>query len=94
MGLIRSDDIQYKLEEINSILGKRYKLEHPERERDWRTYEQEFSRRIKMAMKDLDPLVNQAVSTIRIIKGPGHPHSLTLEQRVKLLLITYIFTYF
>jgi len=53
MSLIRIDDIQYKLEEINSILGKRYRLEHPERERDWRTYEQEFSRRIKMAMKDL-----------------------------------------
>ena len=87
MGLIRSDDIQYKLEEINSILGKKYRLEPPEKKRDWRTYEQEFSRRIKMAMKDLDPLVNQAVSTIRIIKGPGHPHSLPLEQRVKLLLI-------
>jgi hypothetical protein len=87
MPRIMDNDIQYKLEEINSILGKRYKLEHPERERDWRTYEHGLSRRIKMAMKDLDPLVNQAVSTIRIIKGPGHPHSLTLEQRVKLLLI-------
>jgi len=74
MGKITGDDIQYK-------------LEHPERERNWRTYEQEFSRRIKMAMKDLDPLVNQAVSTIHIIHGPGHPHSLTIEQRVKLLLI-------
>jgi hypothetical protein len=39
MGLIRIDDIQYRLEEINSILGKRYRLEHPENERDWRTYE-------------------------------------------------------
>jgi transposase len=87
MSRIMDNDIQYKLEEINSILGKRYKLEHPERERDWRTYEQEFSRRIRMAIKDLDPLVNQAVSTIHITHGPGHPHSLTLEQRVKLLLI-------
>ena len=87
MGLIRSDDIQYKLEEINSILGKRYRLKHPERERDWRTYEQEFSGRIKMAMNDLDPLVNQAVSTIHITHGPGHPRSFSLEQRVKLLLI-------
>jgi hypothetical protein len=85
MSRIMGNDIQYKLEEINSILGKRYRLDHPER--DWRTYEQEFSRRIKMAMKDLDPLVNQAVSAIRIIKGPGHPHSFSLEQRVKLLLI-------
>jgi len=87
MSRIMDNDIQYKLEEINSILGKRYKLEHPERERDWRTYENEFSRRIRMAIKDLDPLVNQAVSTIHITHGPGHPHSLTLEQRVKLLLI-------
>jgi hypothetical protein len=87
MSRIMDNDIQYKLEEINSILGKKYKLEHPEKERDWRTYEQEFSRRIKMAMNipDLDPLVNQAASSIRIIKGPGHPHSLSLEQRVKLL---------
>jgi hypothetical protein len=66
MSRIMDNDIQYKLEEINSILGKRYKLEHPERERDWRTYEQEFSRRIRMAIKDLDPLVNQAVSTIHL----------------------------
>ncbi|MHB1709745.1 MAG: ISNCY-like element ISFac3 family transposase [Thermoplasmataceae archaeon] len=84
---ITSDDIQYKLEEINSILGKKYALEHPEKERDWRTYEQEFAQRIKMAMKDLDPLVREAVSSIRIVHGPGHPHSLSLEQRVKLLLI-------
>ena len=87
MGRITSDDIRYKLEEINSILGKKYALEHPRKERDWRTYEQEFAERIKAAMKDLDPLIGEAVSTIRIIRGPGHPHSLSIEQRVKLLLI-------
>ena len=81
------DDIQYKLEEINDILGKKYRLEHPEKKRDWRTYEQGFSLRIKTAMKDLEPLIEEAVSTITIINGPGHPHSLSLEQRVKLLLI-------
>ncbi len=87
MGRITSDDIRYKLEEINSILGKKYALEHPRKERDWRTYEQEFAERIKAAMKDLDPLISEAVSAIRIIRGPGHPHSLSIEQRVKLLLI-------
>jgi len=51
MPRIMDNDIQYKLKEINSILGKRYRLEHPEKERDRRTYEEEFSRRIKMAMK-------------------------------------------
>ena len=38
-------------------------------------------------MRGLDPLVNEAVSTIHILPRAGHPHSLTLEQRVKLLLI-------
>ena len=38
-------------------------------------------------MKDLDPLIQEAVSTIHIIHGPGHPHSLSLDQRVKHLLI-------
>ncbi len=87
MGKITSDDVQYKLEEISSILGKKYVLEHPEKKRDWRTYEQEFSLRIKTAMKDLEPLIDEAVSTITIIHGAGHPHSLSLDQRVKLLLI-------
>ena len=80
-------DIRYKLEEINSIIGKKYKLEHPKQQRDWRTYEQQFALRIKTVMKDLDPLIREAVSTLHVVHGPGHPHSLTLEQRVQLLLI-------
>ncbi|MEM3830040.1 MAG: ISNCY family transposase, partial [Conexivisphaerales archaeon] len=87
MPLISSDDIRYKLEEINNVLGKKYRLEHPRKKRDWRTYEQEFSHRIKTAMRDLEPLIEEDVSTIRIVHGSGHSHSLTLEQRVKLLLI-------
>ena len=87
MARVTGDDIQYKLREINEILGKKYRLEHPAKKRDWRTYEQEFSLRIKTAMKDLEPLIDEAVSTITIIHGAGHPHSLSLDQRVKLLLI-------
>ena len=87
MPRIMAEDIQYKLEEINSTIGKKYKLEHPRKERDWHIYEKEFSKRIRLAMKDLDPLIQEAVSSIRIIPRPGHPHSLTLEQRVKLILI-------
>ena len=87
MSKVTSEDIQDKLRELNDLLNKKYRLEHPEKERDWRTYEQEFAHRIKTAMKDLDPLIGEAASTISIVPGPGHPHSLSLEQRVKLLLI-------
>ena len=38
-------------------------------------------------MRELDPLVKEAVSAIHTAPKPGHPHSLSLEQRVKLLLI-------
>ena len=38
---------------------------------------------MKMAVKGLDPFIHEAVSSIRIIKGPGHPYSLSLEQLVK-----------
>lgn len=38
-------------------------------------------------MRDLDPLVNEAVSVISIVPRAGRPHSLSLEQRLNLLLI-------
>ncbi len=87
MGKVTGDDIHYKLEEINDILGKQYALEHPVKERDWKNYEREFSERIKTAMREHDPLINEAVPAIHTAPKPGHPHSLSLEQRVKVLLI-------
>lgn len=86
--MIRDEDIRDKLKELDEHIRKEYIESHPKKERDWRTYEQQFSKRIKEAMKALDPLVREAVSTIRVEKeGAGRPDSLTLEQKVKLLLI-------
>ena len=87
MGLITSEDVQRRLREIGDYIGKKYTVEHPPKKRDWRTYEQQFALRIKTAVNELDPLIRQAASAIHTVHGPGHPHTLTLEQRVKLLLI-------
>ena len=76
MPKVFDEDIKLKLEEIDRIIAKKYKLEHPMKERDWGTYEQQFSHRIKTAMKELDLLVKEAVSTIHIHHGPGHPYDL------------------
>ena len=86
-GKVTGDDIHYKLEEINSILGKQYVLKYQVKERDWKNYERGFSERIRTVMRELEPLINEAVSAIHVLLGPGHPHSLSLEQRVKVLLI-------
>jgi hypothetical protein len=86
--MIKDEDIQSKLKEIDEHIRKMYIERQPKKERDWRTYEQRFFLRIKEAMKALDPLVHEAASTIRIEReGAGRPDSLTLEQKVKLLLI-------
>jgi Transposase len=46
------------------------------------------AKRIRDAIKSLDPLIHEAVSAIHIDdSGPGRPSALTLEQKVKLLLI-------
>jgi transposase len=86
--LITDEDIRRTVKELDEHIRKEYiESHHPKNERDWRAYEQEFSRRIREAMKALDPLIHEAVSTIRIEPRTGRPDSLTLEQRVKLLLI-------
>ncbi|MHB2036666.1 MAG: ISNCY-like element ISFac3 family transposase [Nitrososphaerales archaeon] len=85
--MIYDDDIQDKLKEIDEHIKKEYIDTHPEEERDWRTYEQQFSRRIKEAMASLDPLIHEAVLTITIEPRTGRHDALNLEQRVKLLLL-------
>ncbi len=85
--MIRDDDIGKRLKELDEHIRKEYIETHPEKERDWRTYEQQFSKRIRDAVKALDPLIHEAVSTIRIEPRTGRPDILTLEQKVKLLLI-------
>ena len=81
------DGIRYNLQQIDEIRRKKYRLDYPWKEREWGTYEQEFSQRIKTAMKDLEPLIDKVVSTIRIIHCPRYTHSMSLQQRLKLLMI-------
>ena len=87
MVALKDEDVRRTVKELDEHIRKEYIESHPKEERDWRTYEQEFSRRIRDAMKSLDPLIHEAVSTIRVVPRTGRPDSLTLEQRVKLLLV-------
>jgi hypothetical protein len=72
---------------------KEYKEETPEKKRDWRTYEQRYSQRLKTAFRELRPLVEEAVSTLQIQNGEtrGAKAKLTVEQKVLLLLLKHLF---
>ena len=69
-----------------------YKEHNYKKKRDWRTYEQQLAHRIKTAIRDLEPLIDEATSTIEIIKGEtrGRKQKLTLKQKVELLLIKHL----
>jgi hypothetical protein len=69
-----------------------YKKESPDQKRDWRTYEQRFAERLKVAYKELKPLIQEAVRTLHIVEGEtrGVKSKLTLEQKVLLLLLKHL----
>ena len=81
--------------EVVSLLDKiivEYKEEKSERKRDWRTYEQQLTIRIKTAVRELEPLIIEATSGITIVKDEtrGRKPKLTLCQKVELLLIKHL----
>ena len=71
---------------------KEYKEEHPTKKRDWRTYEQRVAERLKIAFKELKPLVHEAASSIQFVSGEtrGAKPILTVEQRTLAVLIKHL----
>ncbi len=84
-----------QVRETTSILDdivKEYKAEHPEKERDWRTYEQRAAVRLRAAFRELKPLVREAAASIRFASGEtrGAKPALTAEQKTLALLMKHI----
>ena len=86
----RSKEVRLAVARLDEII-KEYKKEHPAPERDWRTYEQQFARRAKTAFHNLEPLVEEAVSSIKFESGEnrGNEPKLTLKQKVLVLLLKH-----
>lgn len=84
-----------EVREITSVIDdiiEEYKEKSTSKERDWRTYEQRVARRLRTAFKELKPLVQEAVSSINIVKGEkrGAKSVLKLEKKVLALLIKHL----
>jgi len=85
--MLRSKQITERLKDIEEFLLDEYKSSKEERKRDWRTYEQRLMHRIKEAIKNLEPLIEEAVETIEIHRGKGRKPILTPKQKVILILL-------
>jgi len=86
----RTKEVREVVAKLDEIIDK-YKKEHPAPKRDWRTYEQEFARRARTCFNELEPLVDEAVSSINITTGEnrGNEPKLTLKQKVLVLLLKH-----
>jgi len=85
--MIRSKEIRERLKEIDLYLLDKYKLEHPEKERNYAEYERTFMKRIKKVMKALNPIIDEATKDIKIVKKKGRHKSLNPKQKLTLILI-------
>ncbi len=87
---ITEKEVAEKLAQLEDII-KQYKEDNPyEDKRDWRTYEERLNHRIRVAIRSLEPLIDEAVATLHIVEKEnerGRPPSLTLKQKVTLLLV-------
>ncbi len=72
---------------------KEYKETTPKKEKNWKTYEEQYKLRLRKCFIELEPLVDEAVNLITIIdkEKRGAEKKLTLKQEVKLLLLQRFF---
>ncbi|MGC8817677.1 MAG: ISNCY-like element ISFac3 family transposase [Candidatus Hadarchaeum sp.] len=90
--MLKTRHVRAVTEMLDDIV-KEYKLEVPKRERDWRTYEQRLMVRIKGAIEELEPLVEEATGSITVVKAQrrGRKPELTIKQKTILLLLKRLF---
>jgi len=84
--MLRSDDIRDRVKDIEEFLLKKYKENKEEKKRDWRTYEQRLVKRIKGAVKNLEPLIEEAID-FEIHREKGRKPDLSVKQKVIILLL-------
>jgi hypothetical protein len=88
---ITTKEVQGTTRILDDII-KEYKKETPKKKRDWRTYEQRLSLRLRTAIKELEPLIEEAISTLNIVKveNRGINPKLTPKQKTLLLLLKHL----
>jgi transposase len=87
----RSKEVRIVVARLDRIIEE-YKLMQPAKERDWRTYEQQYYLRLRCCFAELNPLIKEAVKSIKTkrIEKRGNEPKLTLEQKIVLLLVKQI----
>ena len=67
-----------------------YKENKEEKKRDWRTYEQRLMNRVKGAIKNLEPLIDEATN-FETRRRRGRKTDLETKQKLTILLLKDLF---
>src|SRR3989338_6375696 len=88
---VKTKEIRELTKILDDIIAQ-YKEDRPTIKRNWRTYEQRVAERLRIAFRELKPLVHEAASTITFVSGEtrGAKPVLTVEQRTLAVLIKHI----
>lgn len=90
--MLTNDQLHKTVSELDWLV-KLYKKENPKPKRDWRTYEQQVAFRVRHAIRHFEPLIEKAISVLKIsnANNAGAQPSLTLKQKTVLLLTKHLF---
>lgn len=88
---ITTEEVRETVKIIDDLV-KEYKTKTPEGERDWRTYEEQLAQRIRIAIHNFEPLIEEVIAAIQTakIEKRGRKAELTLKQKTILLLVKHL----
>jgi len=83
---IQAKQVRARVKELPEII-EQYKELHPGKNRNYIRYEALFKKRIRLAIRNLEDLIEEAVKDLEIVGKNNNKHSLSLSRRIKLILV-------
>ena len=80
-------EVKLRLKQLDKYLLKEYKEKYSVKRKNIKNYDQSFHRRMKSAIKFLNPLIKKATKNIIHIQNTGRPQKFNLEIKLRLILI-------
>lgn len=79
--------VKLKLKQLDKYLLNEYKEQFSIKHKNPKDYEKNFMKRIKLTVKNLSSLIEEATKTLIVEDKTGRPSKLSLKQKVTLILL-------
>src|SRR6056297_1774128 len=85
--MVTEKAVKNKLKELDAFLLETYRKNYVSERKNEPDYDRKFVKCIKEAIRSMNSLIREATENISVERGKGAIPKLTLEQRVRLILI-------